>query len=74
MKRGRIPDTADPKTLRDVADSLDEDAKGYERFIKLNPQFPNEGQVWVVTALQRHAKKLRRMALTIENKAARRSD
>jgi len=71
MKRGRIPATADPKTLRDVADSLDEDAKGYERIIKLNPQFPNEGQVWVVETLQRHAKKLRRMALTIENRVPR---
>ena len=71
MKRGRIPDSSDPQTLRDVADSLDEDAKGYERVIKLNPQFPNEGQVWVVVALQRHAKKLRRMAKTIENKDAK---
>jgi len=68
MKRGRIPDSADPKTLRDVADSLDEDAKGYENVIRLNPTFPNEGQVWVVDVLHRHAKKLRRMALTIENR------
>ncbi len=70
MKRGRIPYTADPKTLRDVADSLDEDARRYEDVIRLNPNVRNEGQEWVRDALHRHAKKLRRMALTIENKSA----
>lgn len=65
MKRGRIPKTSDPTTLMDVADSLDEDAKNFERIIKLNPHLQNEGQVWAMHSLQRHAKKLRTMARTL---------
>lgn len=71
MKRGRIPDSSDPQTLKDVADSLDEDAKRYERFIQWNPQLPCAEQRWVIDSLHAHAKKLRRMARTIENKRAR---
>jgi hypothetical protein len=69
-KRGRIRlsrSIGTVGTLRDVADSLDEDARRYDDVVQLNPGRDCAPQEWVRDVLRRHAKKLRRLALVVEN-------